>query len=364
MLRTLIQPTGKVCLRRLIQLIVLSALCVGCQSHDRFYPFDPFKMAPQVSIGRSPRLAAASSRTVSAVATPLPTYDGNDIWMRLGHEFNLVDSENINERIVRQREWLLEHPGFLREASQRARPYLHFITERLTELQMPLELALLPMIESAYNPKATSSRNAAGIWQFMPATGRDFNLRQTASYDGRRDLLASSKAAMDYLTRLRRQFGDDWLLAMAAYNAGEGTVARAIETNRQYGLPTDYWHLNLPRETQDYVPRLLALSQLVRDPQQYGVHLSPVANTPYLAVVALGRSIDLAQLSAHAGIDKDILLNLNPAFLLKITQDGPARLLVPRSEARQVAASLSAMERDVLASSDVKLEIDAFLRTP
>lgn len=324
--------------------LAVSVLCGGCQTidHDLLgYPLPP-------SIERTPRLVAGLNRSPDIAARPTPramavAYDGSDIWGRLGQGFSLVDETGDNPRIVRQRDWLLSNPGFLRNASLRAGPYLHFITENLDQRGMPAELALLPIVESAYNPKANSIKDAAGLWQFMAATGRDFNLRQTAWYDGRRDVVASSRAAMDYLTRLHDQFNGDWLLAMAAYNAGEGTVSRAMEANQRRGLPTDYWHLNLPKETQDYVPRLLALSMLVREPEVYGVQLSPVANAPYFTSIELTGSIDIGQLAASAGVDEAVLLGLNPAFLRKKTVDGPSHLLVPRDQAAQLSASLSKM---------------------
>lgn len=345
-------PLGPVNLPRSIRLASLTGamLCAGCQSFG--YP-------PEAKIERTPRLVAGLSRSSDAVARPLPANDGSDIWGRLGREFSLADHSGINERILRQRDWLLGNPAFLRNASQRASPYLYFIVENLVQRAMPAELALLPIIESAYSPKATSIRGAAGLWQFMAATGRDFNLRQTAWYDGRRDVVASSKAAMDYLRRLHDQFGGDWLLAMAAYNAGEGTVTRAVVANQRRGLPTDYWHLSLPRETQDYVPRLLALSLLVREPTNYGVRLSSVANTPYFTLLDLTRPVDLGQLAANAGIDEDVLLGLNPAFLRKKTIDGPAYLLVPRDQARQLSASLAKIGGDVAPLPAESLTISA-----
>ena len=315
----------------------VALLCAGCQSWD--YP-------PQATVERTPRLVAGLHRDVSPQASgaaPL-LYDGTDIWGRLGQGFSLVDDNGLNARIARQRDWLLENPAFLRNASQRASPYLHFIVQSLDERRMPSELALLPIVESAYNPKANSPRDAAGLWQFMAATGRDFNLRQTAFYDGRRDVVASSKAAMDYLTRLHDQFNGDWLLAIAAYNAGEGTVTRAIQANQRRGMPTDYWHLNLPRETQDYVPRLLALSMLVREPAAYGVQLSPVANAPYFTTIKLVHPVDLTRLAATAGVEEAVLLGLNPAFLRKKTIDGPRHLLVPRTLTRQLTAGLAKMD--------------------
>jgi membrane-bound lytic murein transglycosylase D len=323
--------------------LTVAMLCAGCQSYG----------PPEARTERTPRLVAGLNRSVEPVtySGPAQTYDGSDIWQRMGQDFRLADDNGVNERIARQRDWLLGNAGFIRNASQRAGLYLHYIVENLDQRRMPAELALLPIIESAYNPKANSIRNAAGLWQFMAATGRDFDLHQTAFYDGRRDVVASSKAAMDYLTRLHTQFAGDWLLAMAAYNAGEGTVSRAIEVNQRRGLPTDYWHLTLPRETQDYVPRLLALSLLVRAPQSYGVQLSPVANVPYFTELELARPVDLERLAVSAGIDRSVLLNLNPAFLRKRTNDGPARLLVPRDQLEQLSAAAGKMS-DVVPANE------------
>jgi membrane-bound lytic murein transglycosylase D len=340
-----------------IGLLGVFLVCAGCQSFD--YP-------PQTGAERTPRLVAGLHRDVAPQAPGAVTvrYDGSDIWGRLGQGFRLVDDNGVNPRIVRQRDWLLENPAFLRNASQRASPYLHFIAQSLDERKMPSELALLPIVESAYNPKANSARDAAGLWQFMAATGRDFNLRQTAFYDGRRDVVASSKAAMDYLTRLHDQFNDDWLLAMAAYNAGEGTVTRAIEANQRRDLPTDYWHLDLPRETQDYVPRLLALSMLVREPVAYGVRLSPVANAPYFTTIELAHPVDLAQLAATAGVDEAVLLGLNPAFLRKKTVDGPRHLLVPCDQARQLVAGLAKLEGSAGGDAAETLAVSAAPSSP
>jgi membrane-bound lytic murein transglycosylase D len=254
-----------------------------------------------------------------------------DVWVRLAKGFTLTDSLGHNARVEQQRKWLVANPSFLNGASARAARYIHFVAQRLEERGLPAELALLPIVESGYNPMANSNRDAVGLWQFIPSTGLDFNLRQTRWYDGRRDILASSKAAMDYLTRLYELFDNDWLLALAAYNAGEGRVGRAVKWNRDRGLPTDFWHLRLPEETQDYVPRLLALSLLVRAPKIHGVKLQPVANEAYFKIVKLTRAVNLSTFAVDAGIDESELLRLNPAFLTKQMIDGPTHLLVPRT---------------------------------
>lgn len=324
--------------------LTLSALCAGCQSMGRMDEQGGAR-SPRVLVGLRP----VAVLNMSVVADdPM-----QDLWARLGQGFTLFDNNGSNLRIEQQRDWFVSNPSFLAGASGRANRYIHFIAQRLDEREMPSELALLPIIESAYNPMASSNREAVGLWQFIPSTGRDFNLHQTGWYDGRRDILASSNAAMDYLTRLHDRFSGDWLLALAAYNAGEGTVSRAIKRNQQRGLPIDYWHLTLPRETQEYVPRFLALSLLVREPHAYGIKLSPVANVPYFEVVELSHQVDLAKVAVDAGIEEAELLGLNPAFLKKVTLGGPAHLLVPRAKAQALSASLSKMYDQDLAVQPV-----------
>ncbi len=322
-----------------IAVLALGSLCVGCQSVDYSQPRQD--RMPRLVAGLAYQADESEADALAATAiSDLPVYNGEDVWRRVAQRCRLVRGQGVNERIARQRDWLLSNRGFLSGASGRAAPYLHFIVERLDERNMPLELALLPMIESAYNPMANSPAAAAGLWQFIPSTGRDFNLHQSATYDARRDVVASSKAAMDYLTRLHDQFNNDWLLALAAYNAGEGAVGRAIEANRRRGLPTDYWHLSLPRETQDYVPRLLALSLLVRNPEAYGITLTPIANTPYFEVVELNHAVDLTQLAATTGVDEAQLIRLNPAFLRKKMPEGPGHLLIPKAHKQVLTAGI------------------------
>src|SRR5690606_35455920 len=183
--------------------------------------------------------------------------------------------------------------------SERSNPYLFYIIESLEARNMPLELALLPMIESAYDPLAYSRSHASGLWQFIPSTGRHFKLTQTHWYDARRDIMAYTEAALTYLEYLNKMFDGDWLLALAAYNAGEGTVGRAIKRNIDGGLPTDYWNLNLPAETQAYVPKLLAVAPIINAPEAYGINLSPVANEPYFTQIPLKQQMDISQLRSE-----------------------------------------------------------------
>lgn len=268
----------------------------------------------------------------------------SDVWERIRNGYQLQDEIGVNPRIERQRLWFASNPTTIEKATQRGSPYIHYVVEQLDERNMPMELALLPVIESAYNPLAYSPANAAGIWQFMPATGRSFNLRQTNWYDGRRDITASTTAAMSYLSRLHNMFNGDWLLALAAYNSGEGTVSRAIERNQKLGLPTDYWNLALPKETQDYVPKLLALSQVINSPQAYGIDLNPIANHPYFEVVEFKQRLQLSSIAEMAEVDESEILQLNPAFKKGVTIDGPQHLLIPSEKAELLAANLLLMK--------------------
>jgi len=267
--------------------------------------------------------------------------DPEDIWERIRQGYKLQDRIGTNPRIERQRLLFASRPQTITISAQRGSPYIHFVVEQLDEKNMPLELALLPVIESSYNPLAYSRSSAAGIWQFIPSTGRYFNLQQTSWYDGRRDISASTNAAITYLNKLHDMFNGDWLLALAAYNAGEGTVSRAIERNQKLGLPTDYWNLQLPKETTEYVPKLLAVSQIVLNPEIYGVNLPDVANEPYFEVVEFRQRMQLSSIAKITEINEDELLLLNPAYKKGITLDGPQHLLVPVAMAGQFEANLA-----------------------
>ncbi len=312
-----------------VSIVLLAAGLAGCQSTSQVASNGPIRNA---------------SRAVDVQFNPAWTASQNDIWERMRDGFQLQDALNTNPRIERQRLWFLSNQSFLENASERGSRYMHYVVERLEERNMPLELALLPVIESAYNPIALSRAHAAGLWQFIPATGPHFNLRQTNFYDGRRDITASTNAALTYLNRLHDMFNGDWMLALAAYNAGEGTVSRAIERNENLGLPTDYWNLPLPQETQDYVPKLLALSQLVKAPNSYGISLNPINNEPYFQAVRVKRGLDLSRVAAVADLDEDELQQLNPAYKRRVTLDGPHHLLVPMEKADSLKAGVANLQ--------------------
>lgn len=310
----------------------LVMLVAGCASQPSHAPNDaaPNKQAQ----GNQPLKRSLHTHQ------PVPVLD---IWDRVRTGFALQEHLGVNPRIERQRLSLTANPNSIKRATERSEPYLYYVVEQLEKHHVPLEIALLPVIESSYNPLAYSPAHAVGLWQFIPSTGRNFNLRQTSVYDGRRDVMASTQAAIRYLTRLEQMFDGDWLLALAAYNAGEGTVGRAIERNQRLNLPTDYWNLQLPKETQDYVPKLLALSQIVLTPEAFGVSLSPIANEPYFEKVAINRAVDLAQVAEMVDLELDELYKLNAAFKRKVTENAPQHLLVPIDKAQLLTHRLDTL---------------------
>ncbi len=246
----------------------------------------------------------------------------------------ILDLSEDNPRIKSQRDWYARHQSYLDRVTQRAEPYLYYIIEESIKRGLPSELALLPVVESAYDPFAYSHGRAAGIWQFIPGTGRAFGLKQTWWYEGRRDIVAATNAAMDYLESLNRQFDGDWMLALASYNSGAGTVRRAIRRNKKQGKPTDFWSLDLPRETRAYVPKLIAISQIFADPEKYGVTLIDYSYQPFFEAIDIGGQLDLAMAAKMADIPIDELYRLNPAFNRWATDpDGPHRLLLPVEKA-------------------------------
>ena len=239
------------------------------------------------------------------------------------------DLEIDDKRVASQLKWYASHQNYLNRVSERASRYMFHIVAELQARDMPLELALLPIVESAFDPFAYSHGRASGMWQFIPETGLMFGLKQDWWYDGRRDVVESTRAALDYLTHLNKMFDGDWLLALASYNSGPGTVRKAQRKNRRAGKATDFWHLDLPRETEAYVPKMIALAKLFKDPEAYGVVLPEVSTEPFFKIVQTGGQIDLAQAAALANMELSDLYMLNPGYNRWATDpDGPHQLLV------------------------------------
>lgn len=265
--------------------------------------------------------------------------------MRAGFALPDVDRPSISQQLA----WFVENPDFVQRSFQRSELYLYHIVTQLEARHMPLELALLPVIESAYEPYALSRTRALGLWQFMSGTGTRFGLKQNWWYDGRRDVIESTRAALDYLQWLHDEFKGDWLLAIAAYNCGEMQVQQAVQANQAAGRPTDFWNLRLPGETRAYVPKLLAMRRLVKNPESYGLTFSGIPNRPYFVKVDTEGQIDLRVAAEIAGVSPEVIYQLNPAFHRWATDpSGPYYLLLPTEVAavfQANVAQLTAEER-------------------
>lgn len=267
--------------------------------------------------------------------------NADNMWDVLRHEFILPHYEK-SPQVQEQIEWFLHHQDFLLNTMSRAAPYLYFILQQTHKRHLPAELVLLPMIESGYNPFAYSSMGAAGLWQMMPGTASGFGIKQDWWYDGRRDVVASTRAALDYLTYLGGFFEGNWLLAIAAYDTGEGNVLTAIKKNIRDGHNTDFWSLPLAQETRLYIPRLLALATIVSHPQDYPIEFPPVHNAPYLAQIDIGAQIDLTSAAELAGLSLKKLKQLNPGYNQTATDPkGPFKLVLPIEHVEQFAENLA-----------------------
>lgn len=271
----------------------------------------------------------------------------DDSWQRIREQlsFNIPQ----NRRVVVQRNWYAKHQSYLDRVAKRAQPYMHYIIEELEAADMPMEIALLPIVESAFDPFAYSHGRASGMWQFVPGTGTRFGMKQNWWYDGRRDIIASTKGAIKYLKYLNKFFDGDWLLALAAYNSGEGRVQRAVKNNARRNMPTDFWSLDLPKETRAYVPKLLALANLVKRPNDFNVTLYEIENKSVISAVDIGSQIDLAKAAELAELSLEELQHLNPGYNRWATDPkGPHYLVIPRHKValfEQGLAKLSKKER-------------------
>ena len=255
--------------------------------------------------GKAPRVNVDKD-SVGALDAPY-----NDLWDRIRDGFELEDSDS--PLVIKHVRWYADRPDYVDRMMSRSSRYLFYIVEEVERRKMPMELALLPFIESAFNPEAFSRAKASGMWQFMPATGKDFKLTQNIFRDERRDVIQSTDAALDYLQRLYKMFGD-WELALAAYNWGEGNVSKAIKRNQAKKLPTDYASLKMPDETRNYVPKLLAVKNIVANPKSYGLTLPTLENHPYFVIVTTSKDIDVDLAAQFARMTVDEFKAMNPSF--------------------------------------------------
>jgi membrane-bound lytic murein transglycosylase D len=278
-----------------------------------------------------------------AVAPLTPTVAYGDVLARV--RSNLALPQVNNARVDREIEWLQRNPDYVARVFGRAQRYMHHVVNEVEARGLPGDLALLPVVESAFNPFAYSRSHASGLWQFIAPTGERYGLKRNYYQDQRRDVVESTRAALEYLSQLHERFDGDWFLAIAAYNYGSGNIQRAINRNVALHRSTDFFSLSLPAETRAYVPKLIALAKMVRSPEAYGLYLPPIPDTPYFRIVPTEGPVDLRLMSELAGVDTEELHALNPAWNRWITDpDGPHRVLIPEVVADNFATKLTALD--------------------
>ena len=378
---------------RFIAAIVLTALISACsvtpvQTEDAIAPRSAVKLPPAATLQTAanpvhavvlppalpPKPAAGAPPAIARAVPPsppvslhlpapshgaeevkdnlraIPTIDLTsvppDLWDRIRTGFSMP---NLSSPIVQDRQiWYASRPSYVKHMVERSKRYLYYIVEELEKRGMPTELALLPMVESAFNPMAYSRAHASGLWQFIPSTGKSYHLQQNSWYDGRRDVVASTSAALDYLQFLYEMHGD-WHLALASYNWGENAVARAIEKNRAKRLPTDYLSLTMPNETRYYVPKLQALKNIIANPHSFGVDLEPVPNSPYFVTVEKTRDIDVRLAAKLADMPLSEFLALNPGHNRPvIVANGSPALVLPADKADLFLANLEGHDQPLV----------------
>lgn len=308
----------------------------------------PIAQAPTPQTSSPQTLIPQHNPTSSS--DPLVTLAGNsdtanpsaDLWgrMRKGFSLNPLPANKLQTDLA----FYGRYPSFMNGVSQRGSRFMFYVVDELEKRKMPMEIALIPVIESAYDPKARSPGGAAGLWQMMDGTGKVLGLKRTAAYDGRHDVVASTDAALDYLQRLGGKFNGDWYLALAAYNCGELNVTNALARNKAKGLPTDFWSLPLPAHTKTYIPKIMAIREIITAPSKYKVDLHPIPNRPYFAKVNVGSAISLSAAANVTGVDVKDLQALNPALTRAATDPLISKsLLVPASSAQTFASTLNSM---------------------
>ena len=327
---------------RIVFVLSVISLLAACVSN-------PQKSSLQSNIDSAPTSTATIVEALEALQTSEPTITDVpptlDLWQQLaqGYQFQEIQHPNIEQEI----QSFLSRKTSLTRQLRMGEPFLFHILQEVKKRNLPTEIALLPGIESGFRPNAYSRHGAAGLWQFMPATGQDFGLKQDWWYDARRDPWASTDAALNYLEKLNKRFDGDWLLAIASYNAGGGTVARAIRKNLDKDKPIDFWSLDLPAETRQYVPRLLALARIIGQSEQYGMTLPAIENDLRFVKVDIGEQLDLKVAAKLANMKTDELLLYNAGFNRWATHpQGPHYLLLPAEKADAFSAKLAQLPED------------------
>ena len=333
--------------RFLLTYLLSSVVLTGCNTFNQKESDAP---SPAPEITAAP-VDPQPTQPEPKLMAPGQNEDGSysNIWDRIrnGYGFPEVDASHLP--ISNQLRWYANNQRHVNHVTTQCKPYLHYVVSELEANGLPLELALLPIIESSYDPTVTSPSHAAGIWQFIPQTGKNFGLKKNNWYDGRRDVVASTDAAIRYLKKLHAMFNNDWLLAIAAYNAGEGSVARAIQKNKREGKPTDFWSLPLSKQAQSYVPNLLALSKVIANPEQYDLSINNISDTPYFVKINVASQINLAQAAKLSNIDAGEFKKLNSGFsgwLTHPTESCP--ILVPVADADAFTLQLATLPKPAI----------------
>ncbi len=322
--------------RTTVALITVLLVLGGCSTIETPLAISPVVSvpAPQYSPQTMDRLEFAEARRDFAPYAPV---GDRDLWQRVRRGFVMADMNS--PRLQEQELWYANRPDYIKRFVERGSRYLYHIVEEVERRGLPTEIVLLPIIESAFNPQAYSRAHASGMWQFIPSTGKIFGLKQDWMTDNRRDVLLSTDAALDYLSKLYGMF-NDWELAFAAYNCGEGCVGRAIANNQRRGLPTDFASLNLPKETRSYVPKLIAVKNIILSPESYGISLPTVENRPYFIQVVAPEKIDVKLAARLAEMPEEDFAQLNPSFNKPVAATGSGYFLVPTEKAATFKVNL------------------------
>jgi len=302
----------------------------------------PQTVVPPSTLPMVKTIAPPAQKT--ARPAPLQPHQHDDVWQRIRSQLSIAVPDN--GAVNKWRKYYLSHPNFMVTIAKRAEPYLYYIVREIEKRNMPVELALLPIVESAYLPYGVSHMKAAGLWQFMPISAKRFGIVQNEWYDGRRDIVESTRAALDYFEFFHRSFDQDWLNAVAAFNSGEGRVGRAIKKNIKLGKGTDFWSLKLPAETTDFVPKLLAIADILKHAKQLDYTFTPIKNTPALAFIKLDSQLDLILAAQWANLKPAQLFALNPALSNTATSpNSPYQLLVPIAAAEPIKRKLASTSK-------------------
>lgn len=333
-------------------IIFASVMLVGCQA-----------IQPDASTQHRQDLSPANQRETGKILASQSSrstkldYQKDDLWSFIGNEMKMDIPDKA--QIRQYKKHYLNDKSYLHDVTSRAEPYMYWIVEQIKQRDMPMELVLLPIVESAFNPHATSPAKAAGLWQIVPQTGRNYGLKQNKWYDGRRDVAASTTAALDILERLNRMFDGDWLLTIAAYNSGEGRVLQAVKKNQAKGLSTNFWALPLPKETINYIPKMLALSDIIKNRQRYKVLLPDPNTDRALARIEVGQQIELSQAAYMAGMSLTKLKSFNSGYIRNVTApNGPHYIMLPKKHASQFKNSLA--ETDItLSKSETRKQFNS-----